>query len=635
MDAERDERGNGVLTLEFPNGNRALAVQAGRGRQPSELLGALEMATPKPLLLLAGGADTLDENIRTRLAELLERGVVRAALATGAVVVDGGTAAGVMALMGEAAAEGPGRIPLLGVAPAGKVTYPGDAQAQAPDSAALEANHSHFVLANSAAWGGETSLLFDLVDALAEGRSAVVVLAGGGAVAQDEALRAVRRNLPVVVLQGTGGVADTLASALAEHQDDPSEPVADPSIEEVMSEGSLTVFPLDGDPAALARLLTRQLQEDQILRMAWRRFAVLDKTANRQQAAFRLQQRWILGLGVLATTLVVVQGVLRTSGVLARQSMLATGLHDLIVAVPVVLAALVAAASRFRPGGRWIVLRGSAEAVKREIYRYRARAGVYSNAHTRKISREAKLAQVVGSAMSTLMRTDLNRSALEDYNDADGLPPKGGAAAGDDGMSPLSPARYLELRIDDQIRFYQGSVRKRERQLRRLRWAMLGLGGLGTFLAAIGLELWIAVTTALIGAFGTYLEAMQLENSLMMYNQAATDLAAIKAWWLALPTEAQQRQENVDRLVARAERIMQAELTGWVQEMQDAMTQMRLEQLAQAAADGDQPTPRSGSTQAGNRQRDAAAEGDAAQRSAGEMQPVGGPSEGDDATTPI
>ena len=589
MDGKHDDHDTGVLTLEFPNGNRAVAVQAQRGRPPSELLAALEMTTPRPLLVLVGGADALEDNIQTRLAELLERGIVRAVSATGAVVVDGGTAAGVMALMGEAAAEGPGRIPLLGVAPLGKVTYPGDAHAPAPDSAALEPNHSHFVLANSSVWGGETSLLFDVVDALAEGRSAVVVVAGGGEVAHDEVLRAVRHNLPVVVLRGTGGVADALASALAERQQDSSKPVADPGLEEVMSDGSLTIFPLNGDPVALAGLLKRQLQEDQTLRIAWHRFAVLDKTAKRQQAAFRLQQRLILSLGVLATTLVVMQAVLRTRGVLDRQPGLATGLHDVIVAVPIVAAALVAAAARFRPGGRWVVLRGTAEAVKREIYRYRTRAGAYSNAHTRKVSREAKLAEAVGSTMGTLMRTDVNRAALDEYDDAEGLPPEGGAAAGDDGMSPLSPARYLELRIDDQIGFYERSVRKRERQLGGLRWAMLGLGGLGTFLAAIGLELWIAVTTALVGAFATYLEAMQLENSLMLYNQAATDLAAIKAWWLALPPDAQLRQENIDRLVTRAERIMRSELTGWVQEMQDAMTQLRLEQQAEAERERDQP----------------------------------------------
>jgi SMODS and SLOG-associating 2TM effector domain 1 len=146
---------------------------------------------------------------------------------------------------------------------------------------------------------------------------------------------------------------------------------------------------------------------------------------------------------------------------------------------------------------------------------------------------------------------------------------------------------------------------------------MLGLGGLGTFLAAIGLELWIAVTTALAGAFTAYLEAMQLETSLMLYNQAATDLAAIKTWWLALPPNEQFRQATVDRLVTRAEQIMQAELSGWVQEMQDAMTQLRLEQQAERT-DGDQPPARSRPTQPGTRPADRA------ERDATQTPPLGG-----------
>ena len=42
----------------------------------------------------------------------------------------------------------------------------------------------------------------------------------------------------------------------------------------------------------------------------------------------------------------------------------------------------------------------------------------------------------------------------------------------------------------------------------------------------------------------------------------------------------------IDRLVERSERIMGAELTGWVQEMQDAMTQFRLDQSADRPANG-------------------------------------------------
>ena len=145
---------------------------------------------------------------------------------------------------------------------------------------------------------------------------------------------------------------------------------------------------------------------------------------------------------------------------------------------------------------------------------------------------------------------------------------------------------YIRFRIDDQVAFYRNGVRRRERRVQALRWLMLGFGGLGTLLAVAGLQLWVAVTVAVVGALTTYLEAMQLEATIMLYNQAATNLEGIRAWWTALPPDQQVLRRNVDRLVERSERVMQAEHGGWVQEMQDAMTRLHLEEIDEAPAGG-------------------------------------------------
>ena len=103
-------------------------------------------------------------------------------------------------------------------------------------------------------------------------------------------------------------------------------------------------------------------------------------------------------------------------------------------------------------------------------------------------------------------------------------------------------------------------------------------------MAAIGLELWIALTTALVTAFTTYLEYQQIENTLIKYNQGATDLANVRAWWLALSAEEQALQKNIDKLVAYTERIIKNEHAGWVQEMQDALANLRSEQSGEEEA---------------------------------------------------
>jgi hypothetical protein len=567
-----------TVSITFPGNNRAQAAFAGSRRTAETLLADLGLAETRPVVLVIGGAESMDPATVPQLETLFERGAVRAAGDAGATVLDGGTASGVMEVLGRAAAASDESVSLVGVAPAGLVTYPGDDRHLAGATTQLEPNHSHFLLANSSKWGGETSLLIDVVDALARAKPACALLAGGGPIALEEVRAASQQGLPVVVVTGTGGVADALASG--GRSDDPNLASVGDRLKDVASGAELILVPLAVDPADLAKLLARLLGPDETLRDAWQQHALVSGAARRQQRQFRIEQTTILILAVALTTLVVTKSVLVGAGLAETYPGVDSALHIVIVLVPIMIATLAAAASRMRPGSRWVLLRGTAETIKREIFRYRTRSGIYSNAQTKVTSRAGKLSHVVESAMGALMRTDVNQLALD---------PSAGTATKaieDDRLSRLTPDDYLKQRIADQIGWYRDRVGHLDRQVRTLRWLVLGFGAMGTFLAAIGLEIWVAVTTALAGAYVTYLESWQLESALTLYNQAATDLGAIRSWWLALPPAEQARQETTDRLVDRAERIMRAEHVGWVQEMQDAMTQLRLEQAAEGTSDG-------------------------------------------------
>lgn len=308
--------------------------------------------------------------------------------------------------------------------------------------------------------------------------------------------------------------------------------------------------------------------------MAWERFALYDANAERHQTHSRRVQLGILLLGVLSTGLALSQTYFELDQALLRYA---------IIIVPIATSVLLAAANRFTAGNKWILLRASAEAIKREIFRYRARAEIYSDQQTTKTSREAKLAHKVESVSRQLMQTEVNLSALRPYKGP--IPPRYGAAEGDDGLSFLTPDRYIADHLDNQLDFYHHRTTKLERQLKRLQWWIYIFGGVGTLLAAVGLELWIAFTTALVTAFTTFLEYKQVENTLMQYNQGATDLANVRGWWTALPAE--KHEENLDNLVAYTEKIIRSELTGWVQEMQDALAELRAEQSGEVpGADG-------------------------------------------------
>ncbi len=534
---------------------------------------ALGLATPRPVFLVIGGAGTLPRTSEPALMRLFEWGLVPAAAKLGATLVDGGTESGVMKVLGRAAAASGPRPPLVGVAPAGRVTFPGDDPQRPHGDTQLEPNHSAFVLANSADWGGERHLLFGIAAAAAGSEPIVAILAGGGDGALDEVKSAVRRRIPIVVIEGTGGKADEIVAAVrSATKPDAADPLAG-----ILGAADLTILGLDSEPADCEGILARFLGPDETVREAWRLQKLISRAAGRQQSGFRGSQNLILFLGLLITTLVVIQSVIDDYAFLATLPQeVKTGLTYLIILLPIAGTALAAATGRFRPGNRWILLRGGSEAIKREIYRYRARAGIYSPAETRSMSREVKLSEAIGSTLGGLMRSDVSQLAFDVPSDQLSIP--------DDALTPLSAKGYIDGRVSNQIKYYTETAGKLERQARRLRVLAIVFGAVGTFLAAVTLQIWVAITTSLVGIFTTVVESRQLETAVTFYNQAAADLTSIRSWWRALPEPEREAQATIDRLVERAERIMRAEHIGWVQEMQDAMTQFRLEQATDEAA---------------------------------------------------
>jgi hypothetical protein len=565
------DQSDGAVPVTFPNGRTALVAQVAASSRHRDLVERLALPAAGAVIVVVGAADSLPPELVPHLSVLFFRALVTAAEHAGAVVVDGGTDAGVMAVTGEAVAEGEG-IVLVGVAPSAKVSYPG--QPGDAEAAALEPNHSHFLLVDGADWGGETKTMFALADGLvARSAKAVGLVVGGGQVARNEVLEMVRRGWPVVVIAGTGGLADGIAAGLGRRSRLTTDQL-DPVLGEIIRYGTFDVVALKSEPAVLAGVLRRRLGPDHSLESAWALHAELDEAAKRRQREFRSLQSTILWLAVLATLLAVTAGTLDTHRVLEDHWVRDRLLRYALILIPIAMTAAVGASARFRAGTKWVVLRGAAEAVKREIYRYRARCGPYGPGA--QSAREVRLAERVGMISGSVMKTDVNLGAVEPYKGP--IPPPDSVAGGDDGLSVLSAEQYVRWRLRDQATWYRAKTVTLERTLRRLRWAGIAFGGLGTFLAAVGLELWIAVTTAVVGAITTYFEYMQIESTLLHYNQASTDLETIQRWWISLPEDERVQSVTVNRLVEQSERVMHSESAGWVQDMHDAMTELRLQQ---------------------------------------------------------
>jgi len=226
-------------TITFANGNRAVVITAPRDASAQAILDALGIVSPPAVILLFGGAAGLDGSRKARLAQLFIDAIAPAAIDLGALIMDGGTQSGIMAMMGEAVVRDGWRSPLLGVAPAGKVSYSGSpSDSGIVDGAPLEPNHSHFVLVESAEWGAETEKTLELARAF--NAPVVAILVNGGAIAADQAVHSVRNGWQLLVVVGTGRFAAELGVALREGQSAKSTDVS-----EIVRSGRVALFHID------------------------------------------------------------------------------------------------------------------------------------------------------------------------------------------------------------------------------------------------------------------------------------------------------------------------------------------------------------------------------------------------------
>jgi hypothetical protein len=207
----------------FEDGQTATAVQVDQPSDLSAALAAFGLHAPRLVVVLIGGAGLMDAHDLDRLRPLFERSLVPVAERLGLVVIDGGTDAGVMRLIGRARTRAAATFPLVGVPAAGTVRFPGKhwrARRRWPLKHPggrrrwpLEAHHPHFVLVPGAAWGDEAPWIARVATALAGGWPSITVLVNGGRISYTDVACSLRAGRPVLAVAGSGRAADQLASA--------------------------------------------------------------------------------------------------------------------------------------------------------------------------------------------------------------------------------------------------------------------------------------------------------------------------------------------------------------------------------------------------------------------------------------
>lgn len=199
-----------VFPINFPDGNSAQATSVKSEDKLKEALVQLGVPKRRYTFVLVGGAGGMDEDDLNRLSFFFINSLCPVFEKLRAIVIDGGTDAGIMKLIGETRKTTNSTFPLVGVVSHGNVQLP-DSDEMKQSIVNLESNHTHFVFVPGNDWGDESFWLDKLAQAAARKYQSATILINGGEIARNDIEFSIKAKRPIIIVSGTGRLADELA----------------------------------------------------------------------------------------------------------------------------------------------------------------------------------------------------------------------------------------------------------------------------------------------------------------------------------------------------------------------------------------------------------------------------------------
>lgn len=572
----------------------------------THVLSALRMTTSLQRTLQNVGADVsasvlivvgwaganLSEHTEDAIDLLLRNVIVPVVRDNSAVVVSGGTDAGVMRALGRALADGsPGTV-LVGVAP-GAMLVDKPPVNDDDDRAQSEPNH-RMIRTEGAKWGDESATLVRVAEYIASGRKVVMLAIGGGQGAMREIELAARRGWPVLLATGHDGISDSVAKVLAkkrlERRRRNHHRVArlkfrlngqrssiNPSttVWQAMAEGLFTAVPLD-ERAQVERALRWTLSNDELLKSAWSNFSSADQRASEQKRPTRrlaLLAVLLATLTALALIAISTLMLLRANGTLSTPQSVIDLLKVLATCMPLAAAILIGVMERRRRIGDWIGYRAVAEAIIRETYRYRARSGPYARPEAAKHFSDI-LSEIDSKSGGRAIGWSRRTGHQQQHWPASALSTR--VPDPDLLLGDMNAAVYDRARVEDQLRHLSKSAGTSELKATKLAWWLFGFAGLATALIALSWRWGMAAAAAacaasVVAALVSWREYQQRDERAEVMHRTCAELRAARTRWASRSVlEPDSRLGATAEYVEEVEGALRVENTDWERSLAQA-----------------------------------------------------------------
>ncbi|GAB5493038.1 MAG: hypothetical protein Phog2KO_32530 [Phototrophicaceae bacterium] len=210
------------FTIKFAGNHFSPGMKLPTDADPKRVIEVFNLITPRPTIFISGGASAMSEEDIRQTRILIDQCIAVFAEKYKITIIDGGTEAGVMDMIGDSRRNNKYKFPLIGVAPLQKVEW--DGFKGSDPEAVLQDGHSHFVLVDSDDWGDESNMIVALTKAIAANKAPMVgILINGGKIAEREVYLAGARGenrMPLIIIDGSGRTADNISTAFKTQRTD-------------------------------------------------------------------------------------------------------------------------------------------------------------------------------------------------------------------------------------------------------------------------------------------------------------------------------------------------------------------------------------------------------------------------------